>query len=369
MSGPDYNSEISKTGFVLEHSVSRMLQVHGWTVINNRYYVDDIEGTAREIDIIAYKASFVQHVLLYTTLIVSCKKSAKDAWILISKEADAHDPNLNWNPLHIWTNDRALNYFLDQDSWREGYCLSLGKQGCPELVAVPNRQIFAFQEMDRKSGKPGNDKNIFAAVTSLMKAQAYELSALPQRKRSPSLYQFNLVSVIDSDLIRIDLSDSTATQVGVTSETYLANYIVNRQHTSARVRFVQFPALDAVLTEYDELDKANRVILERSLDQFFKDVMKNADRVSIYLDDFKKAFSRRTGYWLRSTHKLDITPEKVFLDWSEESNSVSILVEGDHSLSDAVGSDGNIRTEASKLLEKYYRYRGDFHIAVDELPF
>ncbi len=38
--------------------------------------------------------------------------------------------------------------------------------------------------MNRVSGAPHNDKNIFSAVTSLMKAQAYELGALSHRKKS-----------------------------------------------------------------------------------------------------------------------------------------------------------------------------------------
>jgi hypothetical protein len=40
-----------------------------------------------------------------------------------------------------------------------------------------------------------------------MKAQSYELEALPQRKKAPSVYQFNLLTVVDTDLIRLHFQD------------------------------------------------------------------------------------------------------------------------------------------------------------------
>ncbi len=46
---------LEKTGFGLEYTVSSILENDGWTVINNKYYIDDVQGSAREIDIIAYK--------------------------------------------------------------------------------------------------------------------------------------------------------------------------------------------------------------------------------------------------------------------------------------------------------------------------
>jgi hypothetical protein len=75
MKQPPYAEEIKKTGFVLENQVAQTVKSSGWTVISNKYYVDDSEESVREIDLIAYKCTRVQHFDVYTTLIISCKKS------------------------------------------------------------------------------------------------------------------------------------------------------------------------------------------------------------------------------------------------------------------------------------------------------
>jgi hypothetical protein len=38
-----FEINIEKTGFVHEHKVSSLLQAHGWSAINSKRYVDDIE--------------------------------------------------------------------------------------------------------------------------------------------------------------------------------------------------------------------------------------------------------------------------------------------------------------------------------------
>lgn len=43
-----YIKGIKETGFGLEYAVSKSLIQNGWTVINNKYYIDDVQGTARE---------------------------------------------------------------------------------------------------------------------------------------------------------------------------------------------------------------------------------------------------------------------------------------------------------------------------------
>jgi hypothetical protein len=70
-----FEVNIEKTGFVHEHNVSSVLQNHGWTVINSKRYVGDVERKIREIDLVAYKARRNDHVLYYTVLIISCKKT------------------------------------------------------------------------------------------------------------------------------------------------------------------------------------------------------------------------------------------------------------------------------------------------------
>ena len=41
------------------------------------------------------------------------------------------------------------------------------------VMQPPEVDVFAFQELNKKTGNPQNDKNIFSSLTTLMKAQSY----------------------------------------------------------------------------------------------------------------------------------------------------------------------------------------------------
>ena len=88
--------------------VSECFRKHDWSVIANKYYVDDLQETVREIDLVAYKATIVPNFRIVTTVIVSCKKTDRDAWVFLAKTLDPGDPNVDWQPLHAWSSDRAL---------------------------------------------------------------------------------------------------------------------------------------------------------------------------------------------------------------------------------------------------------------------
>lgn len=62
-----------------------------------------------------------------------------------------------------------------------------------------------------------------------MKAQAYELGALSERKKKPSVYQFNLISIIESDLIRLNIDGHNISQVEIESEHYISRYIIKKK--------------------------------------------------------------------------------------------------------------------------------------------
>lgn len=73
-----YAQEITKTGFELEFRVSEVFRQLGWTVIANKYYIDDHQDTVREIDLIAYRTTKLPDFRVATIVVVSCKKNEKD---------------------------------------------------------------------------------------------------------------------------------------------------------------------------------------------------------------------------------------------------------------------------------------------------
>lgn len=105
---------LEKCGFLLEHRVTEKLIKDGWSVINNRYYVDDVQEAVREIDLIAYKAyqikfpNSAEKIGIYTALIISCKKSEKNLWAMLFRDIDKKNPNMDWFPFKNWSNQKVL---------------------------------------------------------------------------------------------------------------------------------------------------------------------------------------------------------------------------------------------------------------------
>ena len=85
-------------GLSLEYEISTILKNHGWSTINNRYYVDDRSNVVREIDIVAYKSKSFGETLFYTALLISCKKSEHNNWAFLTKDYDFKDPNIKFYP-------------------------------------------------------------------------------------------------------------------------------------------------------------------------------------------------------------------------------------------------------------------------------
>ncbi len=365
-----FEREIEKTGFVLEFLVSQVLQQHGWTVINNKYYVDDVQNAVREIDIVAYKVGAIRDFHVYTTLIVSCKKTSNDAWVLLAKDLDPEDPNIQWVPVNVWTNDKILTYMTRQSDWRDIYCQQLAASPCCNLVQLPEKHIFAFQEMNKESARPNNDKNIFGSITSLIKAQAYELDVLPKRKHNPVIYQFNLLSIIDGELIRIDFDSAKRSSHLKDDDFYLANYIVNKAPISARIHFVSFKAFKVVLGQYDSLHEANCLSFDGLCDLYYRDSVMKYEKSQIFLDELRKELHISIWIRLKRLFDIDISEADLNLNWISKENILhleftSITAEQ----ADALNSDDQLRVKTAQVLFKYYHYSGPFKYVFNDLPF
>jgi hypothetical protein len=361
-------SEIRKTGFVLENSIAQELKSAGWTVISNKYYVDDFEETVREIDLVAYRVSKVQHFDIYTTLIISCKKSEANAWALLAREINLKDPNSDWWPLHVWSNDKALSFQLSEATKARRYHEQLTLLGVTDALADPTVEVFAFQEMDKVTGKPQNDKPIFSAVTSLIKAQAYELSALPARKKAPAVYQFNLLSVVDTDLVRLMFKGPEITCTSLETEQYLARYIVRKREIFSRIRFIKASAFGAVLQDYGRLHNANCKWFGAECDTFYTGLVKDWKRAEVHVEDFKNKV-----HWpltMHLTRKFDRTINfgTPSINWSESKSSVWVGVSVPADVLSFLNVDPHVKKLFASALKSVYRYEGDFYFD-DDIPF
>lgn len=363
------SAQIAKTGFVLENRIAQLLKAAKWTVISNRYYVDDTEESIREIDLVAYQTTKVQHFDVYTTLIISCKKSEANLWALLAREINLKDPNSDWQPLHAWTNDKAVAHQLAGHDAAKRYHEDAIRLGVSSALQTPAVEVFAFQEMNKTSGAPQNDKSIFAAVTSLMKAQAYELGALPQRKKTPAIYQFNLLSIVDTDLVRLMFTGQTVDAVRVDSEHYIARYIIRKRESFSRIRFVRADTFATILHEYGKLHAANCQWFDSECNAFYREVMKDGKRVGVLIEDFRKE-SRWHIRWPFLEHNLKAPePESINILWSDKKASAQIYGEFGTEGAKILNSDANAKGHVAKALQKVYRYSGPFEFEDDDIPF
>ena len=228
---------IKKTGYGLEYKVSSILGSNGWSTINNKYYIDDVQGVAREIDVLAYKVHIEKGIQIYTVLIISCKKSEENTWALLAKSRNDKDPNIDWKPITVWSNHRILKLILENYDWKSKYISDFSETR--RSILIPEKHIFAFQEINNKKGTPQNDTNIFNSVVSAMKSQDYEISSLNKRKGEKSIYYFNLLTVVDAPLIRVNFNSSSIEVEEVESDLYVGNYIVNRKEQTSKVHFIK----------------------------------------------------------------------------------------------------------------------------------
>lgn len=360
-----FSKEIRKTGFVLENRVAQIFKAAGWTVISNKYYVDDSEETVREIDLIVYRCTKIQHFDVYTALIISCKKSEENAWALLTRDINLKDPNSDWWPLHAWSNDKAIAYQLSRPSKGSEYHRQLKDFGVNEVLDDPTVEVFAYQEMNKSSGRPQNDKAIFNSITSLMKAQSYELASLPARKKKPSVYQFNLLSIVETDLVRLMFSGDDIAETSLDTEHYLTRYILKKQETFSRIRFIQSNSVEGTLEDYGQLHQGNCNWFAEQTDSFYLNLVKDPARAAVFQSDF----NRMIDFWLELILRKKISEfGPVTVNWRDEGEVVWLGLTASEEELKKLNEHPRVQAKAATALKLLYRYEGKF-IFDDDVPF
>jgi hypothetical protein len=366
---PDYISGIKKTGFILEHKITQVLKINGWSIINNKFYEDDLADTVREMDILAYKVSQIDDINLYTTLLFSCKKNEENAWALISRDIDLKDPNSNWWPLHIWTNDIPTNHELNSENINKEYYNFIFEDKGVTIMQPPEVDVFAFQELNKTNGKPQNDKNIFASLTTLMKAQSYEMGALGFRKNDKCIYHFNLISVIDSDLIRIHLIDDKIDQLNIETELLVARYIIKKKEQFFRIRFIKADSFAKYIESFNQLHDSNIDFFKILRNSFYNDAIKSYIKVNLLSNEFKNEIAKdiviASGYELNN----EIVKNSLFINWEEAKQYLRIFVTEDEVLCEKLRLNEKLISRTKDALLKIFHFSGKFNYETDPLPF
>lgn len=370
-----FADNISKTGFILEHKVSKILKSYGWNIINNKHYIDDVTKNAREIDIIAYKATPLKYFTLITSLIISCKKDSENAWVLLARDKPKIDPNKNWAPLQHWTNSKSIQFMTSQEGWDNNFINS--DYELSTKIFNTTKNVFAFQKMNTSTGKPKDDKPIFDSLSSLMKCQQYEISSLNSRKKETFFYSFNLISVIDSDLILLEIdNDDNIEEKEICEEKYIADYIVDGKAVCSRIHFIKADSFEGEVNNYNLLHEYNVNQIENTDNQFYADVLKLEKKSDIFKKQFISSVSLYYSWALRD---LRLSPPKredlyIYFEWDKEKEILKIGVYGDglYEHSDRIfkyfNTEKDVQKTTREALLKFYRYEGKF-VFDEVMPF
>ncbi len=363
-----FSSEIRKTGFVLENQVAQQLKSGGWSTISNKYYIDDSEKSVREIDLLAYRVTKVQHFDVYTVLLISCKKSESNVWTFLARDINVNDPNTDWWPFHGWSNDKALAFQLSIAGKGRRFHDEARSNGVEDALKLPDVEIFALQELDKVTGKPQNDKPIFSAVTSLIKAQAYELSVLPNRKKSPSVYQFNLISIVDAKLVRLMFRDTDILPTEISSEHYFSRFIVQKKESFSRIRFINSNAFNDSLNDYALLHKSNCKWFGEEMVNFYSSVLTDGASIAVFLEEFKKRITWVIEWRVESDFQEKIKLENIALSWDKKYHCLNIALDLTDEVIQFLNINERVVQTVTSALKEIYRYEGKFKFELD-IPF
>lgn len=357
------SSSITKTGFHLEYKIGTILRDNGWHLISNRCYIDDHEGAVREIDLLGYKVTKIKDFSLYTVLVISCKKSESNAWALLTRAVEKNDPNYNWRPFKGWSNHPALSYYMAGKTWPHIYHEKLSA-ACPRLFEAPNSDVFAFQEINKNSGSVQNDKAIFSSITSLMKAQSYEMSLLEGRQKDiKRAYQFNLISIIDSELVKVFFDGETIESHDTQSEDYLCRYILNKEEAIARIKFTTADFFPELINDYNTLHSENKKVFTEHYEKFYADAYKTFRKSNLIKGAFLRSISpslQRARYDFE--RKFDKFSD-IDIYWNEKKLVLELGLVGEglsEMLMASLNANKDLAETTKKALSEVFHYEGDF---------
>jgi hypothetical protein len=358
---------IESTGFILENRVNGILQSDGWSTISNRYYLDPNNiNEAREIDLIAYKVTKRQEFSYYTAIIISCKKSERHAFTFFVRNRNNKDPNTDWLPIKTWTNVNALRFY-EARNLKYDLKSHLAPNNFFNDIYGIDLQLFASQEIDLVKESAQNDKNIFGSISSLMKAQAYELESFQTRKNESCFYSIHLVTVTDCDLYLAKFSNSDKRTINkINDQKFIYNYLISKKETASIIRFTKIDTFESILKSFSKLHKIQSDYLNTKYSSFYSNIFLDKEKSSFLSKEFNENLlkvARIMGVKIENDEMKDVDFEMkkdvllVALDMSDE--KIEILKRSSYA-----------NHVVKSQLKTTYKYDGKFEIvSYDSPPF
>lgn len=364
-----------RTGFILEHDVAAILESNGWGVIHNRFYLDDVQPVQREIDLLVYKVSDYEDLTIYTSIIVSCKKSTFKDWVFLTRDAHATKLNLDVNPFTYWSNSKKVNHMIKDVKFSDIKFCNQEKLNYLNSLFEYNKTVFAFREYDNKQAgnKLATDTAIYESIITLIKSQAFELESLPiRRKDKKCFYNINLLAVADvKEFIEIECSGQTLTEKKIDRINYVNRFLVNKREHNSRIIFTKFSAIEKAVQDFNLLHELNGEILKNGIKQFYStEIFENYRARKIILDEYGDDLVSSIRWEIEDEVKV-LEEDLKYLDFAYKSDEDILEIE--FSASEALINYLNRHEKAiektKQWLKQHIRYDGDFVFLINDLPF
>jgi len=364
-----------RTGFILEHNVATLLEQQGWIVIHNRFYLDDVLAAQREIDLLVYKVREIDNILVYTTLIISCKKSEFKDWIFLTRNAIGTKTNVDTVPFTYWTNSEVVNFQMKKAKFLDlKYCSKELLVKLNNLFDYENT-VFGFREYDNKKqgDKLVNDTGIYESIITLIKSQAYELESLPLRKKDQlSYYNINLLTVADvAKFIEIRCDQAELMEKEISRIKYVNRFLVNKREHSSRIVFCKFTELPNIVEEYNILHEANCETIFNAINTFYsKDIINAWEAREIILSNQAKGLMNSLKWEVRDKVQLAADDfDNPYFNYDTKKELWVIELNASEALIEFLTHHKKALKITSDWLKKHFRYTGNYAFAINELPF
>lgn len=352
---------LEKTGFPLEFSVADDFRKAGWEVIGSRYYIDDFDGRARELDLVSYRIIKTDDIDICTVILISCKKDAENTWAFLSTEKPSEDANVDWEPVHHWTDFEPLSSYLSNSDWKVQYLHE--NNSIFDTVFRTTRNIFASQLVSSDGKSPKNDKPIFDSITGLLKALDHEILALPNRmKGQKRIYLFTLATIVDAPMVDVQYKQNETKAIEIHRLSHLARFMVRKREVAALIHFVRKDKTGEFIQQMSLLADHNAEHIKSAVVKSFEAVRTNK-KVQEYFS--KKLESRLKFRINRKIEELGIQDEMTKLQLSYTNNCLSIELDVESETANTLNSHEPTRELVQKELAEIVRYKGKFLVDWD----
>lgn len=282
-----YLAAIQTTGYPFEHTIALALEADNWSILQNRYYLDDVTEAPREIDILAYKFHKLHDITIYTALIISCKKSKDNNWVFLTRPLKRNDPNVEYTPITAYANNKIFKHLNFKNHIKTALAHDSDFEPWLRDVFEANSQIFGFQEVGKRNITVQNDKPIYDSISTLVKALNYEIESIPKRTQAEVIYNFHLISVFDTDGVEMKFGLGEPEISELRKINYLSRFLVNKTQAHHLIRFMNRQTFPEALADYNKLHAWYYDKYSAILSQFHENLHGDSTLRNLYREELK----------------------------------------------------------------------------------